>query len=61
MPKLYAVYHVRHDDVIFVANVQSVEATKFMQYLNLIITNGNNAITLGINSVTLRNMIRDLR
>jgi polysaccharide export outer membrane protein len=45
---------MRNKDVIFVANAQSVEITKFTQFLNALITTGNNAATLGTNIETWR-------
>lgn len=45
---------MHNKDVIFAANAQSVEITKFAQFLNTLITTGNNALDLGINSQILR-------
>lgn len=50
--------NMRHDDIIFVANAQSVEVTKFAQYLNVILATGNNALTLGVNAETIRSLSR---
>lgn len=53
--------NMRHDDVIFVANAQSVEVTKFLQYLNGIMATGTNGINMSIDAITLRSQIRALR
>jgi polysaccharide export outer membrane protein len=53
--------NMRHDDIIFVANAQSVEVTKFMQYINVIMATSSNAVNLGIDAIALRNAIRNLR
>jgi len=45
---------MRNKDVIFVANAQSVEITKFTQFLNALIATGNNVTTLGNNIETWR-------
>jgi len=45
---------MHNKDVIFAANAQSVEIIKFTTFLNALITTGNNALTLGINSQVLR-------
>lgn len=45
---------MRNSDVIFVANAQSVQVTKFLQILNLAIATTNGAVSTGSNSVILR-------
>jgi polysaccharide export outer membrane protein len=50
--------NMRHDDVIFAANAKSVEVTKFMQYLNVIISTADNTAKLGIDIYTLRGLMR---
>jgi polysaccharide export outer membrane protein len=50
--------NMRHDDVIFAANAKSVEVTKFMQYLNVILTTADNTAKLGIDIWTLRGLMR---
>jgi len=45
---------MHNKDVIFAANAQAVEIVKFTSFLNALITTGNNALTLGINSQVLR-------
>ena len=45
---------MHNKDVIFAANAQSVEIIKFTTFLNALITTGNNALNLGINSQVLR-------
>jgi polysaccharide export outer membrane protein len=51
--------NMRHDDVIFVANAQSVEVTKFLQYLNVIMATGKNGIDTTIDAYTLRSVVRN--
>ncbi len=45
---------MHNKDILFAANAESVEITKFLQFLNVVITTGSNAYTLGINAQTLR-------
>lgn len=45
---------MHNKDVIFAANAESVEITKFTQFLNALITTTNNGLDVGINSQTLR-------
>jgi polysaccharide export outer membrane protein len=45
---------MRNKDILFAANAQAVEVTKFLQYLRVIIATGNDAVTLGINTQVLR-------
>jgi polysaccharide export outer membrane protein len=45
---------MRNKDVIFAANAQSVEITKFTQFLNALLTTANNGLDVGINAQTLR-------
>lgn len=45
---------MHNKDVIFAANAEAVEIVKFTSFLNALITTGNNALTLGINSQVLR-------
>jgi polysaccharide export outer membrane protein len=45
---------MHNKDVLFAANAQSVEISKFLQFLNVIISTGNNVATTGINAETLR-------
>jgi polysaccharide export outer membrane protein len=52
---------MRNQDVIFVANSTSVEVTKFLNFLNVIINTGNNAVVAGENAIILRNSIRALK
>ncbi len=49
--------NMRHDDVIFVANAQSVEVTKFLQYLNVIMATTTNGIVTGTDAYLLRQTI----
>lgn len=54
-------FQMRNQDVVFIANANSVEVTKFLDYLNTIMATANNGIILGSNGITLRNQIRALR
>jgi polysaccharide biosynthesis/export protein len=47
---------MRNKDVIFAANAQEVEITKFTTFLNTLINTGNNAVVLGVNAQTLRHL-----
>jgi polysaccharide export outer membrane protein len=49
---------MRNQDVIFIANATSVEVTKFLDYLNIIMLTGNNGVALANNSFVLRQTIR---
>jgi polysaccharide export outer membrane protein len=42
-------FQMRNKDVIFAANAQSVEITKFTQFLNTLLLTANNAAVLGTN------------
>ena len=57
---LASTVNMRHDDVLFVANAQSVEVTKFLNYLNVIMATGSNGINLTNDALTLRSNIRNL-
>lgn len=54
---LAANVNMRHDDVIFAANAQSVEVTKFLQYLNVIMATGTNGILMTQDAYNLRHTI----
>lgn len=45
---------MRNKDVVFAANAQAVEITKFTQFLNALLTTANNAAVLGTNIETWR-------
>lgn len=45
---------MRNKDVIFAANAQSVEITKFTQFLDALLTTANSALDVGINSESWR-------
>lgn len=50
-------FEMRNKDVIYIANAQSVEVSKFLTYLRLIIATANDPITLANGVVTLKNGI----
>jgi polysaccharide export outer membrane protein len=54
-------FQMRHQDVVFAANSTSVDVTKFLVYLNVMMATANNGIILGTNSIILRNSIRALK
>jgi polysaccharide export outer membrane protein len=54
-------FQMRHQDVVFAANSTSVEVTKFLAYLNVMMQTANNGIILGNNAIILRNSIRALK
>ena len=47
-------FQMHNKDVIFAANAQSVEITKFTQFMNALINTANNAAVLGTNVETWR-------
>ena len=49
---------MRNQDVVFVANSTSVEITKFLNYLNVIMVTANNGIVTADNAFVLRSAIR---
>jgi polysaccharide export outer membrane protein len=51
---------MRNQDVLFVANSPSVDVTKFLNYLNVMMATANNGIVLGTNGIVLYNSIRAL-
>lgn len=51
---------MRNGDVIFVANAQSVQVTKFLQILNLALSTTNGAVSTGNNALILRYNVRNL-
>lgn len=54
-------FQMRNQDVVFMANSVSVDVTKFLVYLNVIMNTVNNGVILGNNSLILRNNIRALK
>lgn len=54
-------FQMRHQDVVFIANSVSVDVTKFLNYLNVIMATTNNGIVLGTNAIILRNSIKALK
>lgn len=49
---------MRNQDVLFVANSPSVDVTKFLNYLNVMMATANNGIVLGTNGIVLYNSIK---
>lgn len=49
---------MRNQDVLFVANSPSVDVTKFLNYLNVMMATANNGIILGTNGIVLYNSIK---
>ena len=49
--------NMRHDDVLFVANAQAVEVTKFLQYLNVMMATTSNGVNLVIDAYAMRQAI----
>jgi polysaccharide biosynthesis/export protein len=54
-------FQMRNQDVVFIANSTSVEVTKFLNYLNVMLATANNGVVLGTNGIILRNSIRALK
>jgi len=50
---------MRNQDVIFVANAQSVEVTKFLQFLNLVVSTGANGINTADGGLLLRSNFKN--
>jgi polysaccharide export outer membrane protein len=49
---------MRNADIVFIANANSVEVTKFLNYLNTIMGTLNNGVVLSANAVTLKNLLK---
>ena len=52
---------MKNGDIIFVSNARSVEVTKFLQYLRVMMATVDDAVVTTNNGIILRNNIRDLR
>jgi polysaccharide export outer membrane protein len=52
-------FEMRNKDVIYIANAQSVEVSKFLNYLRLIIATANDPIYMANGIVTLKNSINN--
>lgn len=48
---------MKNQDILFVSNAKSVEVTKFLQYLRVIMATGGDAAALGNNALILRNNV----
>jgi polysaccharide export outer membrane protein len=51
---------MKNNDIIFVSNARSVEVTKFLQYLRVIIATTSDATVAANNGIILRNNIKSL-
>ena len=51
-------FQVRNQDVLFIANSPSVDVSKFLNYLNIMMNTANNGIFLGTNGLTLYSTIK---
>jgi polysaccharide export outer membrane protein len=51
---------MRNGDIIFVSNARSVEVTKFLQYVNVILATTDNTVLTANDGVILRNNIKAL-
>jgi polysaccharide biosynthesis/export protein len=49
---------MRNQDVIFIANAVSVDVTKFLNYLNVIMATGSNAVNLGSDVLIFRSNLK---
>lgn len=49
---------MRNKDVLFAANAQSVEVTKFLEHIRVVIATGNDATVLGQNVIIFRNLAK---
>lgn len=52
---------MRNGDIVYVSNARSVEVTKFLQYLRVIMATATDATVMGNDGIILRNNIRNLR
>lgn len=52
---------MRNGDIIFVSNARSVEVSKVLQYIRVILATTSDVATTGNNGITLRNNIKNLR
>jgi polysaccharide export outer membrane protein len=51
---------MRNQDVLFIANSPSVDVTKYLNYLNVMMATANNGFALGTNGIILYDSIRSL-
>jgi polysaccharide export outer membrane protein len=49
---------MRNGDIIFVSNARSVEVTKVLQYIRVILATTSDGINTANDAITLRNNIR---
>ncbi len=52
---------MRNGDIIFVSNAHSVEVTKVLQYMRVILATADDTVNLGNGGIALRNNIRNLK
>ena len=52
---------MRNGDILFVSNARSVEVTKFLQYVRVMLATTSEAINTANDGVILRHNIRNLR
>lgn len=50
-------FEMRNKDVIFISNAASVEASKFLNYIRLIVATANDPVNMALTVVTLKNAI----
>jgi polysaccharide export outer membrane protein len=53
-------FQMRNQDVVFIANSVSVDVTKFLSYVNVMMATANNGLILGQNGIILYNAARAL-
>ena len=51
-------FQIRNQDVLFIANSPSVDVSKFLNYLNIMLSTANNGIFLGNNGIALYQSIK---
>jgi polysaccharide biosynthesis/export protein len=49
---------IRNQDVLFIANSPSVDVTKFLNYLNVMMSTANNGVVLGTNGIVLYSAVK---
>jgi polysaccharide export outer membrane protein len=54
-------FQIRNQDVLFIANSPSVDVSKFLNYLNIMMNTTNNAMFVGTNGIALYNSIKQVQ
>ncbi len=54
-------FQIRNQDVLFIANSPSVDVSKFLNYLNIMMNTANNGMFVGQNGIALYNSIKQVQ